>query len=334
MKKRFFQILEQLKQQIFKLGRGIKKIFDTWPKAFIGTVILLMAAYYPVGAVLSEKIDRTADYDFSYLPAEQSQAVEMAAYLVSREVNEHIWAANLPFFFPASSLDNMPNFQTGMMKGLSDVVKAMSLQIQCSDNEKAGQYMKEAAKLLSYPGNVWLFAPDNKLKTAPSSSSQYRKARKKLKDVNQALKDEKCFWVRSESGLSEINRIILRGLSKTVVRIENEIREGGNGWTDSRADDVFYHSQGRIYAYMVVLKKLGRDYKQVLMAADLYPQWTAMLRALQNGAELNPRIVVNGRLDGKMKANHLAGLGYYILKAENILMKINMNLNGEKENAH
>lgn len=334
MKKRFLLMLERGTQMFFKVGRGIKKIFDTWPKAFIGTIILLVAAYYPVGAMLSEEIDRTSDYDFSSVPAEQSQAVEMVAHLINREVNEHIWAANLPFFFPASSLDNMPSFQTGIISGLSDVVRAMSRQVRCPDNEKAGQYMKEAAKLLAYPGNVWLFAPDNKLKTAPSSSSQYRKARKKLKDTNQALKEEKCFWVRDEAGLSEINGIVIRGLSKTAVQLENEIREGGNGWTDSRADDVFYRSQGRIYAYMAVLKKLGRDYKQVLMSSNLYPQWTAMLRSLQNGAELNPAVVVNGSLDGGAKANHLVSLGYYILKAENILIKINMNLNGEKQNAH
>lgn len=334
MKKMFLQILTAAKLLPQKLGAGLKKAFDTWPKAFVGTIVLIAFLYYPVGGLMSEKIDRTADYDFSALPAEQSQGVEMAAYLINREVNEHIWAPNLPFFFPASSLDNMPNFQTGIMRGLADVVRAMARQVQCADNEKAGLYMKDAAKLLAYPGNVWLFAPDNRLKTAPSSSSQYRKARKKLKDVNKALQEERCFWVRDEAGLAAINRAVVRGLAKTAVQIENEIREGSSRWTDSRADDVFYYSQGRIYAYMTVLKKLGRDYKQVLMSANLYPEWTVMLRALQTGAEIDPGVVVNGGLNGEMKANHLIGLGYYIVKAENILMKINAILNGEKENAH
>ena len=334
MKKRFLQIFAVIKRLPVRLGRGIKKIFDTWPKAFIGTVVLAVVLYYPAGGLLSEKVDRTPDYDFSSLPAEQSQGVEMAAYLINREVNEHIWTANLPFFFPASSLDNMPNFQTGIMRGLADIVKVMASQVQCANDEKAGQCLHDAAKLLSYPGNVWLFAPDNKLKTAPSSSSQYRKARKKLKDLNRALKEEKCFWVRDEYGLAAINRAVIRGLSKTANRIENEIREGSSRWTDSRADDVFYFSQGRIYAYMTVLKKLGRDYKQVLMAGNLYPEWTVMLRALQTGTELNPSVVVNGGLNAEMKANHLISLGYYVVKAENILMKINVILNGEKENAH
>lgn len=334
MKQYFLQIFKFIMILLSKCFALIKKLFNSWPKAFIGTILLVVTLYYPLGGIVSEKIDRTPDYDFAYLDSSQSEGLEMAAYLINREVNEHIWSANLPFLFPASSLDNMPNFQTGIIKGISDIIKVLSHQIQCLENDKNIAELNESAQLLAYPGNVWLFAPDNKLKTAPSSSSQYRKARKYLKDVNTALKEEKCFWNHSANNLFDINKAVIRGLDKAILSIETEVREGGNSWFDSKADDVFYFNQGRIYAYMMVLRKIGRDFKQVLMAENLYSEWTAMLRSLQNSVEINPNVVVNGELEAKFKANHLTSLGYYVLKAENLLMKVNMHLNGEKQNAN
>lgn len=334
MKKQILQIIEQSKKFI-KLGwKSVKKLFSSWPKAFIGTFFLLIASYYPLGGMISESIDKTEDYDMSSLDAGQSQSLEMIAHLINREVNQNIWTPNLPFFFPAYCLDNMPAYQSGMVKGLYDITKALSAQIQCAEDEKNQKLMADAAKLLNYPVNVWLFAPDNKLKTAPSSSSQYRKARKKLKDINVALKEEKCFWVRDEKNLRDLGNTVVRGLMKTSLKLENEIREGSESWFDTKADDVFYFYQGRIYAYLLVLKKAGRDYKQVLMSKNLYPEWTAMLRALQQGTEVSPLLVVNGKIDANVKPNHLVALGYHILRAENLLMRINLYLNGENQNAN
>ncbi|MBQ8785492.1 MAG: DUF2333 family protein [Alphaproteobacteria bacterium] len=334
LKEKLLQLIKKVKQIFLSGTEMIKKAFNSWPKAFIGVFIFLILAYYPLGGKISENIDKTIDYDFSSVSAEQSQTVELAAYLINREVNENIWTANLPFFFPAYSLDNMPNFQTGIVQSLARVTKAISSQIQCLENEKEIKEIKAAAKLLSYPSNVWLFHPDNKLKMAPSSSAQYKKARKKLKDFNVALKEEKCFWIRDKESLYKINKAVIKGLSKAITDIENEIREGSNRWTDTKADDVFYLNQGRVYAFMLILKKLGRDYKQVLMSEELYQDWTIATRALQNAVEMTPEIVVNGKIDDSLKPNHLMNLGYYIIKTENILTKINIKLNGESKNAN
>ena len=42
----------------------------------------------------------------------------MAADLVTREVDVHTWTPMMPFFMPAGILDNMPNFQRGIMAAL------------------------------------------------------------------------------------------------------------------------------------------------------------------------------------------------------------------------
>ena len=332
VKDKLLLIVDKIKSGVNVLGRGIKYLFNSWPKAFIGVLVVLIVAYYPFGAKISEKIDRTADYDFSVIAESQSQAVQAAAFLIDREVNQHLWTGNLPFFFPAYCLDNMPNFQTGIIKALAPIIKTLSEQAQCPDDPKKQNYLVKAAELLNYAPDVWLFDPENKIKTAPSSASQYRKARKKLNDFNIALKEEKCFWVRDGKNLAAINKDIISGLNKTAKYIENEIREGNNGWFESRSDDVFYLNQGRIYAYMIMMKKLGRDYKQLLMSSGIYQEWTTAIRALQNATEIAPSVVLNGDIRGDTKANHLISLGYYTLKAQNLLLKINQKLNGDTGN--
>ena len=105
------KIVQTAKKIYAKVVELIKSAFNTWPKAFIAVVAALIIGYYPLGGRLSERIDKTEDYDFSSISEKQLQSIESIAFLIDREVNQHIWTPNLPFFFPAYSLDNMPNFQ-------------------------------------------------------------------------------------------------------------------------------------------------------------------------------------------------------------------------------
>lgn len=333
MKKYARKTIKVFKKTILLAGKSIKKLFDTWPKAFIAVVACIILAYYPLGGKMSENIDKYSEYNFELASEKRSQAVEMIVKLINREVNENLWTPNLPFFFPAYCLDNMPNFQKGIIRGLKGLTAGLVKVVQCGENKEDFDNLKNAAGLLAYPENVWLASPTNKLKMAPSSSSQYRKARKNLKKFNDALEEEKCFWVKDEKSLRKLNSVVMRGLRASERQIKNEIREGNNSWFDTSADNVFYLNQGRIYAYMEVLKKLGRDYKQVLMADGVYQDWTVMLRALQDAVELNPDMVLNGRLDSELVPNHLMSLAYYVTKAENVLLKINKQLDGENKNA-
>ena len=322
----------KIKRFLHTCGEWVKHLFSSWPKVFIGISVAAIIGLYPLSAIINEEIDRTADYDFSDVSESQSQGLQAAVFLIDREINKHLWTANLPFFFPAYVLDNMPAFQTGIIKALAPVIKTWGEQVQCPDDEKKQKYLSKAGELLGYPVDVWLLDNTNKLKIAPSSAAQYRKARKKIKDFNQALHEEKCFWVRDGKTLSALNETIIVGLEKVAKYVENEIREGSTGWFETQSDDVFYHNQGRVYAYMIMMKKLGRDYKQLLMSDGIYQEWTTAIRALQTATEINPIMVLNGDIKAGIKANHLVALGYYVLKAQNMLVKINQKLNGDTRN--
>lgn len=322
-----------LKKGLQTLWRGISHLAVSWPKAFAAAVALLVLSYYPLGGLLSENIDRTSDYNLTRESEQQSLTVETMRFLINREVNENLWTANLPPFFPSYFLDNMPNYQQGIVSALAVTASVIGEETQCPENGREKAVMNGAAELLKYPGNVWLFAPDNKLKIAPSSASQYRKARKLLRDYNRLLPVGRCFWARDYVNMRGLIKAVKRDLYKTAEKLETQIAEHSSDWTDFRADDLFYYSQGKIYAYMLILKAWGMDFKEVLLDSGQYENWTRVTRALEDGSALSPLAVRNGELNSGMAANHLVALGYYMLRAAGLLEQISYEMKGVSFNA-
>ena len=188
------------------VAKFLHKIINAWQKILLSIFVLLLV-WYPLSAILREDIDRTAEYNFANLSAEQSQGVEMMTFLIDREVNQNLWVANLPAFFPSAYLDNMPNFQKGMMQALARVAKTLPQQINCLQ-ERDEKSLENIAVLLDYPADVWIFANGDNLKIAPSSSRQYRKALKRLRNLNIDLKQKQCvFYGDEKSFLSLLNAV-------------------------------------------------------------------------------------------------------------------------------
>ena len=80
-------------------------------------VVLVIVLYYPLGSLIVEDIDDDPQFK-PVVTAGESRAVAIAAQLVTREVDIHSWTPMQPFFMPSGLLDNMPNFQRGMMAAL------------------------------------------------------------------------------------------------------------------------------------------------------------------------------------------------------------------------
>ena len=306
----------------------LKKLFGSWQKILL-LVVVLIIAYYPLAALFSEKMDRSYGQKFEALTGEQSQGIEVMAYLVDREVNEHLWVSNLPYFFPASCLDNMPNFQKGIFDVLADVARVLPQQVNF---EKESNYVDNIANLLDYPSDVWILAKDSSFKMAPSSTRKYRKALKLLRRLNADLKDKDAFLNKDANSLGLFVDALDKILKKSAKKIDEELREGTNNWFDSQADDVFYFSMGQIYACLLLLEKFGIDYKNVLTEVDVYQEWTTAIKNLQMASKIAPKIVVNGNLSDALRANHLVYLGYYIAKVRNILRDIKQNIEGKNKN--
>src|SRR3546814_8493682 len=103
----------------------------------------------------AHKIDDNLDYQIPATDTAKSgsRAVAMAAALIDREVNHTGWVANDPFFMPGSLLDNMPNYQLGMIHALGRFAFQMVDQIgRTRGSSQTDTDLQEAAGLLQYSG--------------------------------------------------------------------------------------------------------------------------------------------------------------------------------------
>ena len=111
-------------------------------------------------------------------------------------------------------------------------------------------------------------------------------------------------------------------MSKVSKDLENQVQEFSSNWVDFKADDVFYYNQGRIYGFYIVLKALSADFKTYIVNAKQYETLTKVLKYLEDGIEIAPLMIRNGKINGTMSANHLMSLNYYIAKAQYHLNQI------------
>lgn len=335
-----FQLKELISRAAAFFRQKILLWFSRLPKylvLFVGSwwhiILLAFAAliflYYPLGGLIVSNIDTNTSYEIKEPETKQSATIDMMAFIINREVNEKMWTPNLPFFFPSYFLDNMPAFQLGIFDTLAKFSAGFADRAgKLVVDKNSPRHLQEAAVLLKYPGTVWMFSPSNRLLPAPSANTQYRKARKHLIKFNAALTDGSEVWYKSPEDLAFLLKRAQSDLWKNAVRrLERQIRENSADLLDSQADDVFYYEQGKAYAYYLLFKALGHDYKNIIVKQDTYGTWTSMLKALENAAQINPAVVRNGKLDSFGAPNHLAALGFYVLKAQTQMSRIIDKLN-------
>ena len=304
----------------------------SWWHIITLALALIIFLYYPLGGFLVNNIDRTTTYEIDESHPEQSSTAEMISFIINREVNEKIWTPNLPFFYPSYFLDNMPNFQLGMFDALSKFSSSFAKRIDKKiTTEEEQSDLQAAAELLRYPGTIWMFSAENKLLLAPSANNQYRKARRHLIHYNQDLSSGTETFYKSPTDLAYILNKSRINLAKSTAALDTQIREESSSWFDSKADNVFYYQQGKAYAYFLLFKALGHDYKDIIVEADQYRNWISVIKALEEAASIQPLIVRNGELSSLTAPNHLSYLNMYISKAQTLISQIVQTLNHIKE---
>jgi hypothetical protein len=289
-----------------------------WLRPALWALLFVLVVYYPLGMVWFHKIDDNVDYapapDAVAPPA--SRAVAMMAALVNREVDVNGWVANDPFFKPSYMLDNMPNFQQGMMSAMARFAFELTDQIGRSrGSSQADPDLQNAAGLLQYPGNVWIWSPTTSLLPTATSEQQYRKAYNSLLSYNRRLAaGQAVFERRSDNLMATLDRVALDLGSSSAV-LERHVAEQSGAVLDFEADDVFYSVKGQIYAYYLVLRELKEDYAGVVRDRDVGRVYDQMLESLRQAAQLQPLIVFNSRPDATFAPNHLTSIGFYLLRA-------------------
>lgn len=301
----------------------ILNFLTSWWHIVTITLALILFLYYPIGGFLISTIDRNTNYEINELPPEQSNTVEMLSFIVNREVNEKIWAPNLPFFYPSYFLDNMPNFQLGIFDAIGKFSASFAKRInKKSPTENNQSNLQTAAELLNYPGTIWMFSAENKLLLAPSANNQYRQARRHLILYNQSLNSGQETFYKTPADLIYLLNKSRINLAKSTIALDTQIREESSSWLDTKADDVFYYNQGKAYGYYLIFKALGNDYKDIIVSSEQYQNWISVLKALEEASLIQPLIIRNGELNSLTAPNHLSYLNMYISKAQNLISQI------------
>jgi hypothetical protein len=286
-------------------------------------VIAFLLLYYPVGMIWISKVDDDPNFDPGPVDDGASYAVATAAGLIDREVDQNGWPANDPFFYPGAALDNMPNFQIGIIQALGRFAVDMTDQIgRTRGSSQADPDLDKAAGLLKYSPTVWIFDPSTSWAPTASSESQYRAARKALLNYNEKLANHQAvFERRADNLLSTLDRFAA-DLGSASAILDSQIREHSGDFVDFHADDVFYNAKGKLYAYAMLFRALGKDFAKVIADKDLKAAWDQTAASLMEGATLKPLVVINGKPDGLFLPNHLAVEGFYLLRARTQLREI------------
>ncbi|MBX9634002.1 MAG: DUF2333 family protein, partial [Magnetospirillum sp.] len=258
-------------------------------------------------------IDVDSDFGPGTVVPGQSRAVAMAARLVFREVDQHRWTANDPIFQPSGWLDNMPNFQQGIVAASARFARAMA---DVSDHGQGPDLeLERAAGLLRYPGTVWKFDPSTSWAPTASSEKQYRNAARNLVEYNNRLAAGEPGVERRADTLAVLVAALGKDLASASAVIDHHLAENHSALFDRTADDVFYMTKGKVYAYALILREIGWDYAQVLTDRDQGAAWRQMVESLRAAAALDPLVVLNGAPDGALLPSHLTAQGFYLLRA-------------------
>ncbi|PWR01099.1 DUF2333 domain-containing protein [Meridianimarinicoccus roseus] len=282
-----------------------------------------MAALGVLGAVVNWGVlgplthDINADPAFrsAQMPQGGSVAVATAAALLDREINANGWTPNDPFFAPSAVLDNMPNFQMGVVKAVGRFTFEMLDQVsRTRGSSRADPDLERASGFLQFPPDIWVIDPSRSWMPTVPSEHQYRAGVAALNSYNARLASGQAVFERRADTLAETLRQVSADLGSQTAQLDRAQNDGW--WVFSRkADDLFYQNKGMLYAYSVTLKAFGEDFAPVIRGSNLEAVWAQAMASLEQGSQLRPLVVLNGDLDRSIFANHLAIQGFYMKRA-------------------
>src|SRR5262249_26385557 len=152
------------------------------------SVLLLLLLSYPAIALWIDNVDDDPNFAPAQVDPNASRAVAMAAALIDREVNHHSWPANHPSFTPGAMLDNMPNYQQGIIQALRRFALEMTDQIgRARGSSQADPDLEEARGRLNYATDVWIWDIHVSWFPTATSPQQYRAAQVALLNYNKRL---------------------------------------------------------------------------------------------------------------------------------------------------
>ncbi|MBF9052356.1 DUF2333 family protein [Roseobacter sp. HKCCD9010] len=284
-------------------------------KLVVVAMVLSTTVKWTVLAPMMHEIDANVEFVPANAPEGSSAAVAMAAGLIDREINDHGWTPNDPWFFPTAPLDNMPNFQRGVMRATSWFTIELLDQIGRIRGAGANDGdLERAAGLLQFPADVWIIDPDTSWLPTATSEEQYRSAVMLLQRYNERVASGQAVFELRADALATTLRQMSVDLASQAALIDR-VTSVDRRFIDTSADDLFYQNKGMLYAYYMILNSLGADFEGLIGERTLGLGWAQALEDLRKGSQLQPLFVLNADSDRSIFANHLMLQGFYMKRA-------------------
>ncbi|MBB3169510.1 DUF2333 family protein [Simiduia aestuariiviva] len=233
---------------------------------------------------------------------------------------------------PGVWMDNLPNWEYGVLIQVRDMSKAMREAFSRSQSQsREDPDLTLAEPRFNFDHNSWVW---------PSTESQYAEGITKLNHYLTRLVDDQAqdaqfyaradnlnYWLRTvESRLGSLSQRLSASVEK--VRINTDLAGDTaaqqstatprelvikTGWFE--IDDVFYEARGTAWALLHLLKAIEVDFADVLEKKNARVSLQQIIRELESTQEtLRSPMVLNGSGFG-MLANHSLVMANYISRA-------------------
>lgn len=289
----------------------------------VAAVAFIFIYYIGFGLAFYQRVDDNPNFAAKEVTQGGSAAVDTAAALITREVDTHDWVANNPWFMPGAWLTRTPAFQQGIVYGLSRFSIAMTDQLARARGSSAvDPDLDQAAGYLKYPGDVWVFNFKNALLPTATSAQQYRSARKALLAYNARLAKGEATLDKRADNLQATIDSIAADLGSQSALISDFVLAHGGELLEFDSNKIYFATKGRLYAYYLIVRDLGKDFAPVIKERGLETVWGNAVNSLREAATLNPLIIMNGKADGEFVACHLCAQGFWLLRARTQLREV------------
>ncbi|ABA58597.1 DUF2333 family protein [Nitrosococcus oceani] len=242
-------------------------------------------------------------------------------------------------FPPGVYLDNIPNWEFGVLVQLRDFVRNLRNDFSRAQTQSLeDKDLQIADPQFNFNSESWIL---------PTTESQYRKGNKALLSYLKRLSDDKKndghFFVRSDNLRSylEVVEKRLGGLTQRLIAAVGEVqfnvnlageRQGRSAKPEPREvrvktswweiDDVFYEARGSAWALVHFLHALRIEFEHVLQDKNAEVSLAQVIRSLENSQKtLWSPMILNGDGFGTL-ANHSLVMASYLAAANAALIDL------------
>jgi len=278
-----------------------------------------------------ETLEKGAGETLASGQCQPSAMVQVAADLISSNVDEGPWVPSNPFykaglFFiwdwrETPFFDNRAAFQLGKNQVLRrSAVEMVDRLGRVRGTSSVNRNLQEAREAANYREDAWFFTFSPPF-LQPSTQARLRDSRKKLLDFNAELAACSAdFDTRADNLLQFLDRVTA-DIGSTSDILQRRMREANVFGFDRRADDRFWFAYGQLYAYHGMLTAMRSDFRNVFDQRNLNNLWDRVDEQLKDVIRTQPFIVANGSASSLIKS-HLESIGFDLLRVRSNLVEI------------